>query len=123
MLAEIVPTEVTTLDRQLPAFNIIMILILYIEQGEGDIARKSMGIYTYVRSLQEVFTKLEKCRKPVNDKKIMMTTSQHPTYKIHLSGLNLNAGFNTKKLFIMMIMRDFRDHTGINPRVWALKPP
>ena len=107
----------------LPAFNIIMIIILYIEQGEGDIARKSMGIYTYVRSLQEVFTKLEKCRKPVNDKKIMMTTSQHPTYKIHLSGLNLNAGFNTKKLFIMMIMRDFRDHTGINPRVWALEPP
>ena len=80
MLAEIVPTEVTTLDRQLPAFNIIMIIILYIEQGEGDIARKSMGIYTYVRSLQEVFTKLEKCRKPVNDKKIMMTTSQHPTW-------------------------------------------
>ena len=67
MLAEIVPTEVTTLHRQLPAFNIIMIIILYIEQGEGDIARKSMGIYTYVRSLQEVFTKLEKCRKPVDD--------------------------------------------------------
>jgi len=42
MLTEIVPTE-----------------------GEEDIARKSMAIYTHVRSLQEVFTRLEKCRKPV----------------------------------------------------------
>ena len=35
-------------------------------QEEEDIARKSMAIYTHVRSLQEVFTRLEKCRKPVS---------------------------------------------------------
>ena len=45
-------------------------------QEEVDIARKSMAIYTHVRSLQEVFTRLEKCRKPVDLTIAMDVTNQ-----------------------------------------------
>ena len=50
----------------LTVFKSITIGFYIFGQGQEDIARKSMAIYTHVRSLQEVFTRLEKCRKPVN---------------------------------------------------------
>ena len=41
-----------------------------------------MAIYTHVRSLQEVFTRLEKCRKPVDLTTVMDVTNQESSQVI-----------------------------------------